>query len=817
MRYSTKSVQHICRAKLHGPGDIICEHILTDSRSLINPGTCLFFAIPGLQYDGHDFIDDLYKAGVRAFVTEKLPSLLHKDAAYLHCNEVVECLQQLMAHHRSNFVIPVAAITGSNGKTIVKEWFAQILSKDRKVCRSPKSYNSQIGVPLSLALLDESDQTAVFEAGISRPDEMEKLEKIIRPDIALLTNLGEAHQENFESSENKLREKLRLFSNCTTAILPFDDPKIPEVWKSLYPAFQGKLISWAFHNPEAEFQVACDTGKSSSKIHIVSEKLSLSFDIPFIDRASGENAVSTALLLHACGLDKKFIEQNMPGLQPVAMRLELKHGIHNCTIINDSYNADINALRIAIDFAERQNKQGIVLILSDILESGTDKNALYKEIAGLINTNERIDMFVGVGRDLKDSAAYFSDDARFFPSTQAFLDSGLWHSFRNQSILLKGARPFRFENISSVLELKAHQTLLEIKLEAVTHNLRYFRSRLNPGVKMMVMVKAFSYGSGSVEIGRHLQNQAVDYLGVAIADEGVELRKAGVHIPIIVMNPQPGSFDLLFEYKLEPEVYSLAVLQSLTAHIHRQGIPYLGIHLKLDTGMHRLGIGEDELSACLEHLKNTGSLHVKSVFSHLAGSDVPSLDDFTEKQIACFHRMYAKLQDSLGASPLRHIANTNGIIRFPGAQLDMVRLGIGLYGISAEENEHLEKTTVFRTKIISIKHLKKGESVGYNRAGIIRRASDIALIPVGYADGLNRQLGNGKWKVEINNRLYPTIGDVCMDMCMLDITGSDIREGDDAIIFGGMQQVEDMAEQLETIPYEILTGISQRVKRVYLL
>ena len=817
MRYSTSAIRDILNAHLHGPDNLIVKQVLTDSRSLVATGDTAFFAIPGLQYDGHDFVPDLYDAGVRVFVVEDLPPIMHKDAAYLHVDNVVHALQKLMADRRSQFDIPVISITGSNGKTIVKEWVSQLLTDKYTMCRSPKSYNSQIGVPLSVSLLEERHDMAVFEAGISRKGEMKNLQSVIQPQIGLLTNLGQAHQENFASLEEKLTEKLYLFEHAQTVILPVDDDRILSTWHNLYPDFPGRVITWAKNRKDAGFYVTYDEGQKTTDVHMVSDDINLAFTIPFADKASQENAVSTALLLYAAGLGKQAIEDGMPKLQPVAMRLEIKEGIRNCTVINDSYNSDVNALKIALDFAERQNKKNLVVILSDILQSGKDKSILYQSIAGLVNANPRIESLIGIGRDISPHADLFKSSDHFFTSTGAFLDSGIWQGFEDKTVLLKGARPFRFETISRQLEAKAHQTMLEVKLEAVTHNLKTFRSLLPAETKMMVMVKAFSYGSGSVEIGRHLQNQAVDYLGVAIVDEGVDLRKAGVHVPIMVMNPQPAGFDLMYEYKLEPEVYSLKVLGALVQFVQSNGIPEMGIHLKLDTGMHRLGICEHELDELLAVLRSHPSLRLKSVFSHLAGSDVPGLDEFTRHQLKAFKQMADRIADETGEQFIRHIANTNGIVRFPDARLDMVRLGIGLYGVGAANSAYLENAVVFKTRIISIKQLDKGDTVGYNRAGEIFRPTAVAVIPVGYGDGLSRKLGNGRWNVEVNGVLCPIIGDVCMDMCMVDLSGTEANSGDEVIVFGGKAGVEDMAETLETIPYEVLTGISQRVKRVYMM
>ncbi|MGM0651135.1 MAG: bifunctional UDP-N-acetylmuramoyl-tripeptide:D-alanyl-D-alanine ligase/alanine racemase, partial [Bacteroidota bacterium] len=728
MKFNLKDIHRIYGGNLIGTGTIICDNILTDSRNIIKPETSLFFAIPGLQYDGHDFINDLYQAGVKNFIVQKPPGNRPDDASFLVCDNVISCLQKLMTDYRSRFDIPVIGITGSNGKTIVKEWFTQIISQHKVVTRSPKSYNSQIGVPLSVSLLNSKTDIAVFEAGISKPGEMMNLEPIIQPDVALLTNLGEAHQENFVDKKEKLSEKMRLMQHAGTIIMPLDNPVIADYYDNLPQATQKKVVAWAVDNDSANYKLSTSEEKDGTSITLFGEDR-LTFFIPFTDEASVENAVNTALLLKSAGLNNNEIREGMTALQSVAMRLEVKEGIQGCTVINDSYNNDINALRIALDFAIRQNNQPVVLILSDILQTGLDKESLYHQVSDLIKNKQEIRQVIGIGKDISSHAKKFGRSNKFFSTTSAFLDSGIWQGFKNQCILLKGARNFRFEQISRQLELKAHQTVLEIDLDAVTNNLRYFRSKLKPDTKLMVMVKAFSYGSGSIEIGRHLQNQAVDYLGVAIADEGVELRKAGVHMPIMVMNPQTEDFGLMYDYQLEPEIYSMNLLQSLISHIRNAGITDIGIHIKLDTGMHRLGFCENEIKKLVNLLNAAPEITVKSVFSHLAGSDIPYLDDFTRRQLEKYHGMYETLKKSLDIECIRHIANTNAIIRFPETHLDMVRLGIGLYGISSEEEIELENTTTFKTRIISIKHLKKGETTGYNRSGVLHKDADIAVLP----------------------------------------------------------------------------------------
>lgn len=800
--------------KLVGSRNKYFRFLLTDSRALSVPGETAFFALKGINHDGHHFINELYQLGVEIFVVQELPHDLasFQNASFVVVEDTWLALQAISAWHRRQFQYPVIGITGSNGKTIVKEWCSQILSGYLSVVKSPKSYNSQTGVPLSVWRMHEDADIAVIEAGISQPGEMQKLADIIKPDIGIFTGLGEAHQENFRDYAHKLQEKWHLFANASCLVFSVDHPELRKRVGEI--AADVTLCTWTEEEHDAKWKLSYEILTDTSRIFLCSEDREFCFEIPFTNVISVHNAVNAFLAALEAGVPGKYLLEKMPHLSPVAMRMEVLKGMNQCTLINDSYNSDPSSVRIAIDFAISQNESGIVLILSDILQAGTPDKLLYRQIAELIE-EKNIDMLIGIGPVISSYLSYFRKNDRFYKSTEAFIRDEYWMHFHEDTILLKGARPFAFERISSLLAEKAHQTLMEIRLDRIVSNMNAFRALLPESTRLMVMVKAFSYGSGYVEIARILQYQRVDYLGVAIADEGVDLRKSGISVPVMVMNPRPESFEKIIEYNLEPEIYSLSLLRTFLNFLETQEMSNYPVHIKLDTGMHRLGFEEDSLEEMLHILSAGERVQVRSVFSHLAASDDPDKDAFTRRQIAAFDRMYVRITKTLQYQPMRHISNTHGILRFPEAAYEMVRLGIGLYGIAADTRLQLEPVAVFKTRVSQIRHLAVGETVSYNRSGVIENPSKIATLPVGYADGFDRRLGNGNWQVEINGRLAPTIGDVCMDMCMVNVTGLDISEGDSVIIFGGRQTVKDMAEAMQTIPYEVLTNISQRVKRVY--
>lgn len=812
MTYSAKELASVINARLVGDPDKLAGQIVTDSRTLTSPGLSMFIAIKGERHDGHAFIHDLYQHGVRCFLAESSYSQFEPDATYLIVNNSLEAFHKIAAYHREKFNIPVIGITGSNGKTIVKEWIYQSLHHQLSVVRSPKSYNSQIGVPLSAWLIEPQHQLAILEAGISLPGEMEKLEKIIQPTIGIFTHLGEPHQENFSSMEEKAAEKMKLFKNCKTLIYCCDHVIIENLLLNEYQHLE--KIGWSKLQPA--FLEVKKILKQGSRISVeyLSKGETGAFEIPFIDEASVENALHVATLLFYLGYSGKFVAEALLNLSPVAMRLELKQGVNQCTIINDSYNSDLGSLSIALDFLlnQRQHTKKTV-ILSDILQSGHTAQQLYGEVAALIN-NKGINRFIGIGVDIGKFQQLFSPDSRFFAGTNEFIASLRKGEFVNEAILMKGSRTFQFEKIVSALEEKAHETVLEINLNSMVHNLNYFRSLLKPGTKLVAMVKAFSYGSGSHEIANLLQYHRVDYLAVAFADEGVALREAGITMPIMVMNPEKHSFQQIIRYKLEPEIYSFKVLDEFCKEAEAEGETDFPVHIKLDTGMHRLGFLENETDLLIEKIKKQQVLKIASVFSHLAGSDEEALDYFTREQIGVFERNSSRITHAFSHKIMRHILNSAGIERFATAQYDMVRLGIGLYGISSANNA-LKQVSRLKTVILQIKEVPANETVGYGRKYKATEKMRIAILPIGYADGIHRILGNGAGKFYVNGKLAPIAGNICMDMCMVDLRGIDAEEGDEVIVFGDEYPITEIASQMRTIPYEVFTSISRRVKRIY--
>ncbi|RPH30743.1 MAG: bifunctional UDP-N-acetylmuramoyl-tripeptide:D-alanyl-D-alanine ligase/alanine racemase [Bacteroidales bacterium] len=815
LNYPVLEITNILNAKQIGKTDRTIKSVSIDSRSIAGGENVLFFALIGQHHDGHLYITDLYNYhGVKAFVVSKTDSYLQQfpEATFIHVPDTLQALQKLASYHRSRFTYPVLGITGSNGKTIVKEWLSQLLSTDYRVVRSPKSFNSQVGVPLSILQMDETYQIGLFEAGISLPHEMEKLESIIAPDYGILTNIGNAHQENFEDQRQKAIEKIKLFANTKQIIYCKDHSLIDSIFQQKTPK---NTFTWG-HSPNADVQIKSITIKNgSTTIRLCFKGEDYAFSIPFTDSASVENAMHCYCFMLLLGIEAETISSRMERLIPVAMRLELKEGVNNCTLINDSYNSDIGSLSIALDFLlqQKQHPQRI-LILSDILQSGQSPKVLYTEVARLIS-EKRVDKLIGIGKDIGEFANLFKVEKEFFSNTNEFLDSFSRRQIFNSAILLKGSRTFHFERISAVLERKAHRTVMEVNLNALEHNLNYFRSLLKPNVKVMALVKAFSYGSGSYEIANLLQFHRIDYLGVAFADEGVSLREAGITLPIIVLNPSFGTYELMIEYNLEPEIFNFSGLNEFVEILGRSGVDTYPIHLKIDSGMHRLGFTSNEVDELIAKLKGCPSIKVQSIFSHLASSEDCEHDSFTQEQIYCFSSICDQISKSIGYSPIRHILNSAGIERFPLAHFDMVRLGIGLYGVSSVDQTKLQNVSTLKTHVIQVKHLTIGETVGYNRKGVITKPSTIITIPIGYADGLNRKLSNGCGQFLLKGQLVPTIGNVSMDTCLLDATGVDVKEGDEVVIFGKNPTIFDLAKAIETIPYEVLTSISRRVKRVY--
>lgn len=817
MELSIKKIKELTNGELIGSGEGIINQILIDSRAYCTPGKTAFFALKGPHNDGHNYLNQLFTKGVRCYVLSSLPGDLtvFEESSFILVENTLIALQSLAVYCRSTFERPLIGITGSNGKTIVKEWLSQILSSSKRVIRSPKSYNSQVGVPLSLWLLDSEFDLALIEAGISMPGEMKKLEKMIKPEIGIITNIGEAHQENFADFKQKIEEKLDLFEHASTLIYCRDHILIDKAIRKRYYGKKKEILSWS-QNEIADLTLSEITKKKNSTSIVASFRgKTEEIEIPFTDQASIENAVHTLLALKVLDCPSEQIVMGMEELEPVAMRLELKKGINECTIINDTYNSDLASLEIALDYLQQQQLEKKTLILSDIFQSGLSEADLYSKLADMI-MNRGINQFIGIGESLYAHADKFHGNKKFFKSTEEFLKYFSRNQFNKEIILLKGARDFEFERISSQLEFQAHETVLEVNLGSLQSNLNYFRNKLKPETSIMVMVKAFSYGSGSFEIANLLQFHRVDYLAVAFTDEGVALREKGVSLPIMVMNADFNNLHNITRYSLEPEIYNEKILNSFRNHIKKTGTGPYPIHIKIDTGMNRLGFEASEIDHLLDELKNIKEIEIKSVFSHLVGSENPDLDEFTTKQIKLFTEIQNKFKKAFPYKIKFHILNSAGIERFPEAQFNMVRLGIGLHGISSTANSSLSTTSTFKSIISQVRDIKPGESIGYGRKAIASTGLRIAIIPVGYADGLNRKLGNGNWSFYINGIHAPIIGDICMDMCMVNISAIQANEGDTVEIFGKDATVIQMAETLDTIPYEILTNVSSRVKRIYI-
>jgi len=817
VKYTIENISFIVGGRiLQNHDETVIEHLLIDSRKLYSASSSLFFALRGPRRNGHQFIPELYKKGVKNFIiNERIRDGDFPDANFILVNDTLEALQRLTAFHRKQFNIPVIGITGSNGKTIVKEWLYQLLHEKFNIVRSPKSYNSQIGVPLSVWQINSHHELAIFEAGISEPGEMERLEKIIQPTIGILTNIGEAHSENFINREEKLNEKLKLFTHANKVIAKGDD-----AWITRQMLRAGVNNFFWGRNKSSDLQIVSVEKKNFETEIALNYRLeTLNFSIPFIDDASVENAVSCCSLMIVAGIDRSYIQEKMQELQAVTMRLELIKGINHCSLINDSYSADLSSLTIALNFLDQQSAGSRrTVILSDFLQTGLNEKRLYEEISSLLNVhhiNKVIAIGKNIGRYLKinDDAGY-----QFYDTTEEFLQQFRFSQFRDETILVKGARVFGFERIVHALEQKVHQTVLEINLNAIAHNLKEYQKFLEPSTKLMAMVKAFAYGSGGAEIAGILQYHKVDYLGVAYADEGVELRKAAINLPVMVLNPEESTFDAIIENNLEPDIYSFEILQEFDAFLKRSGFQKYPIHIEVETGMNRLGFAADEIERLGHTLNQTDSFEVRSVFSHLASSEDASQDDFTLEQYKKFVQASDDLEKTIGYPFVKHIANSAAIIRHPQLQMDMVRLGIGMYGVDAAETNSVELQTVatLKSTVAQIKYLKAGESVSYNRKGIVKRDSVVATIRIGYADGYSRRLGNGVGKMLVNEQLAPVIGTVCMDMTMIDVTDiPDVKEGDEVVVFGSNLRLQQIAEWAGTIPYEVMTGISQRVKRVY--
>jgi len=792
---------------------MIMRYLVIDSRSVLVPENSLFFALFAHR-DGHEFIKDAYQKDIRNFViSEKKYIEQYPDCNFIVVDDVLKALQDLATYHRRQFNLKTIGITGSNGKTIVKEWLYQLLAVDFNIVRSPKSYNSQIGVPLSVWQITAENTLGIFEAGISAINEMEILAQIIQPQIGILTNIGEAHAEGFSSKKEKLTEKLKLFKDVELFI--YSPEYTSEINLKDLPG--RKQFSWS-SKQAADLQIiAVEPIEENCYLRAIYQNREIECILPFKDKASIENGMICWATLLALDYTPEQADLRLEKLSHVSMRLELKNGINQCSVIDDSYSADISSLAIALDFLNQQNQHPKkTVILSELFETGKADEDLYAEIADLL-MQKKVDRLIGIGTHITKLAGFFKFETQFFEDTNAFIGAFPGLQFNHETILVKGARRFEFGRISKLLTQKIHDTVLEIDLNAMVSNLQFYRSKLKPGVKIMAMVKAFSYGSGSFEIANLLQFHKVDYLAVAYADEGIALRKAGITLPIMVMSPEESAFEVMIKHNLEPEIYSIEILNGFLNVLSDYDFEY-PVHIKIDSGMHRLGFDEPEIDRLLALLKDSGRIKVLSVFSHLVASDAAEHDGFTQQQIEKFERIAAKITKVLGYKPLLHIANTSGISRWPDAQMDMVRLGIGLYGFDSAltSNRGLQTVMVLKTTVTQVKILEAGETVGYSRRGVLPQGGKIATVKIGYADGYNRAFGNGLGKMLINGYLVPTIGSICMDMTMLDITGiDDVKPGDEAIVFNQEHNIMQLAKDIGTIPYEILTNISQRVKRVY--
>ena len=814
MTYRTEQLPDLLgaeRAVLPQPGQV--SQLLIDSRLLQSPARTLFVAITGPYRDGHHFVKELYEQGVRHFVlhTGRIDEQQLPQANLFYVSDTVKALQRLAARHRQRFSLPIVGITGSNGKTIVKEWLFQLLHPDYRICRSPKSYNSQLGLPLSLWKLHEAHELGLFEAGISQTGEMEHLSQTLQCTIGLLTNIGSAHQEGFASRQQKVEEKLKLFEPAEIILYRRGNPMVDEAIDRLgKPTFCWSTEADADVQVEWQGGAECELRYQNRRMH---------FRLPYTDEASFENTMHCILLMLWLGRDADAIAERLSRLEPLGMRLERTAGVNGCLLINDSYNADLEGLAAALAPLRQLDAYRLrTVVLSDILQSGLPTESLYQQVAHLLQRH-KVDRLIGVGEAVQALQALLHPSVQqaYYSDTDAFLQQQLHEQFQDEVILIKGARRFSFERIARRLSAKTHQTELEVNLSALLHNVRVYQRQLRPDTRLAVMVKAAAYGSGSLEVARALEFHQVDYLAVAYADEGIELREGGISLPIMVLNPEEAVFDSLLRYQLEPEIYSPRLLRQF-GQFTRHAPVEVAIHLKVDTGMRRLGFTEEQVDELLSLLRSYPQLRVRTVFSHLAASDMPGEDQFTRQQVEQFRGFCERLAHVLPYPFMRHILNSSGITRFPQYQMDMVRLGIGAYGIDASPGmqEQLQPVFSLRARISQIKTLAAGETVGYSRVGRLPGPGRIATVSIGYADGLPRLVSNGRYALQIRGQRAPIVGTVCMDMCMVDVTQiPEAAEGDEVLVFGPDLDVRELAEAMETIPYEVFTSVSPRVRRIY--
>lgn len=816
--YKLKQIAKLVSAEAELVEDVDINEFLVDSRLLNTPASTLFLALVGQNHNGHNYVSFLYSQGVRSFiVSERREEFLSmKDANFLYCASAMSALRTLALFHRQHFGAQVLAITGSNGKTITKEWLAQMLEDDIKVSRSPRSYNSQVGVPLSLLSVKADSKLAIIEAGISLPGEMLRHEELLKPEMGIFTHLGDAHGENFESKESKFYEKVQLFKDSKNVIC--QEGEIADYFRK-NNTNNTILFTWSTEeSATANLCILSRTRTDNGCELILKQKISgnsTTINFPFYDDASIENFMSVVSALFLMGYSGEQIAKRAKNLQPIAMRMELKEGVNNSLLINDYYNSDLSSMNIALNtLALADSTRDKMLIMSDFIDVGDDFQKQYLEVARLLK-NLNIKDFIGVGEKISSCKDIFAGiNAKFYKNTETFLKVENRDDFRNKVVLIKGARKFEFEYIAEFLSKQSHSTILEVDLDAMASNLSYYKSKLPSETKMAVMVKACSYGAGSKEVASMLQYRGVDYLMVAYADEGVELRSAGISVPIGVMNPEPESFDNMIEFSLEPEIPSLFLLEEFNKAVSHYGINDYPVHIKLNTGMNRSGFDEKEIGDLLDFFKKNRNVRIKSVFSHLATSDMPEEDEFTLSQLNLYDRMSSKIIEVFEHKIIRHVLNSAGIERFPSYAYDMVRLGIGLHGISFD-NAPLKLTSSFKSYIASLREVPSGVTVGYGRKGRITKDSLIAVVPVGYADGLDRHLSVGVGEMFVAGHRVPIVGNICMDACMIDVTGIDVTVGDEVEIFGNNIPVTEISDKLGTIPYEILTSIAPRVRRVY--
>jgi len=787
------------------------EHLLFDSRNITRADSSLFIALHGPHNDGHQYIDECYAKGVRNFIIDNpLPIISFVECNIIMVADTGIALHQLAQYHRQQFSIPVLGITGSNGKTIVKEWLYQLLNPEFNIVRSPKSYNSQLGVPLSVWQMNATHTLAIFEAGISKKDEMQTLQKIIQPTIGIITNIGEAHSEGFTDITEKLSEKLSLFTDSEIVIGSKD---------ILHFIPKDKVFSWSKNENATVRILAVEQKTHHTLIHYIFGDQESTLTIPFIDEASVENCITCLCVLLHLDYTHEIINERFAQLHAVDMRLQLKYGINGCTIINDSYSADLTSFTIALHFlAQQHTTSKRTVFLSDFDESGKKDEDLYGAIAKAL-VEHRIDKVIAVGEKINEQLTIFLQpdiEILFYPNVDEYLKTFNPFSFQNETILIKGARRFGFERLVQLFETKVHQTILEINLNAIAHNLKQYKALLQPQTKIMAMVKAFSYGSGSSEIANILEFNNVNYLGVAYVDEGIVLRRVGIDLPIMVMNADESAFLSLTKWNLQPVIYSPKLFNQFLQFLKGQGFMQYPVHIEVETGMNRLGFTLKEINVIAEKLCE-GNYKVESIFSHLAASEDPTQDSFTTEQAAKFMEAVNLLSQYIHYPFLKHIANSAAILRHSHLQMDMVRLGIGLYGVESEnENLDLQPVATLRSTIAQLKLLRPGDTVSYNRQGVMNEDALIATVRIGYADGYSRHLGNGIGKMSVHGQLAPVVGTVCMDMTMIDVTGiANVREGDEVIVMGKEVPVKQLAEWAHTIPYEMMTSISQRVKRVY--